>query len=115
MNGDNPLGDLAGVVQQATEVLAGSTPGTDAGGTSAGELAVLDSNVLPPIPLTGQGTGGLGDAIVRLIRPRVMGNVPLLGPVSVAPYGNPTPGVGTFVFISALLLMGYGALRLTRG
>ena len=115
MNGDTPLGDLAATIQQATDVLAGTIPGTDAGGSSAGDLAVLDSNVLPPIPLTTRGTGGFGDTLVRLIRPRVMGNVPLYGPVSVAPYGNPTPGVGTVVFIAALFLMGYGALRLARG
>jgi len=110
---DNPLGDVSAVIQQATDVLAGGTPGSDT--PASGDLAVLDSNVLPPIPLTGQGTGGLGDTLVRLIRPRVMGNVPLYGPVSVAPYGNPTPGVGTLVFIGALVLMGYGALRLARG
>ena len=110
MNGTDPA-SLVTAIEQATDALAGGPP-SDTGG---GSLAVIDSNVLPPIPLGGGGGGGLGEWLARIARPSVMGSVPLYGPVAIAPYGQPTPGLGTIVFASFIFLAGYGLVRLMRG
>lgn len=76
--------------------------------------AVLLSNITPPIPLNGAGGGGFSQKLMALIRPGIVGTLPLVGAVNVAPYGAPTPGVGTVVFYSVLGLASYGLFILLK-
>lgn len=87
----------------AEQVVAGAQPAV---------TAVLLSNITPPIPLNGGGGGGFNQRLMGWIRPGIVGTLPLVGAVNVAPYGAPTPGVGTLVFYGVLALAGYGAFKL---
>ena len=87
----------------AEQVVAGAQPAV---------TAVLLSNITPPIPLSGGGGGGFGQRLMAWIRPGIVGTLPLVGAVNIAPYGAPTPGVGTLVFYGVLALTGYGAFKL---
>ncbi len=75
--------------------------------------AVLLSNITPPIPLGGTGTG-FSQKLLAWIRPGIVGTLPLVGAINVAPYGAPTPGVGPVVFYSVLALAGYGLFKLLK-
>src|SRR5713101_1245846 len=70
----------------------------------------LETNILPPIPLsldkTGQQTSWLS-----WVRPTIK-NVPLVG--TIAPYGEASGGVGTFVFFGVAFVFVLGLLMVAR-
>jgi hypothetical protein len=79
---------------------------------------VLESNVLPPLELKelDQAEGDVPPSpVLAAIRPRVVATFPILGRYEVAPYGEPTPGLGSLVFFTITALALYGAWRLVRG
>jgi hypothetical protein len=78
---------------------------------------VLESNVLPPLELElDQAEGETPPSpVLAAIRPRVVATFPILGRYEVAPYGEPTPGLGSLVFFTITTLALYGAWRLLRG
>lgn len=114
MNGETGSTDVvAQLTQAANDWLAGgdSTPPAP---TPAAVSAALTSNVLPPIDLAGGGGSGLGGTLLRWIQPTITGQLPVLGPVNIAPYGVANPLVGTIVFYTVLGLATYGAYKLFR-
>ena len=105
--------DVLAQLQQLTDEWLGAAEQVVAGAQPA-VTAVLLSNITPPIPLNGTGGGGFSQRLMQLIRPGIVGTLPLVGAVNVAPYGAPTPGVGTVVFYSVLALAGYGLFTLLK-
>lgn len=105
--------DVLAQLQQLTDDWLGAAEQVVAGAQPA-VTAVLLSNFTPPIPLNGSGGGGFSAALMRLMRPGIIGTLPLVGAVNVAPYGAPTSGVGTVVFYSVLALAGYGLFTLLK-
>lgn len=85
----------------------------DLGQVASGqELApiVLESNLLPPIALTGGEPSALTSAVVWILRPALR-NVPVVG--TVAPYGEPA-GYGTVIFYGVAIAAVIGLVYLWR-
>lgn len=76
--------------------------------------ATLVSNILPPIDLSGQG-GGYGGKLLAWIQPTIVGSLPIVGAVNIAPYGAANPALGTVVFAAFVGLAVYGAFHLIKG
>jgi len=77
---------------------------------------VFSTNITPEIPLeagTGQDQGAGG--LLAWLQPTITGDLPLVGPVNLAPYGQATPGLGAVVFYGVLLLAAVGAWKLIGG
>ena len=71
-------------------------------------VIVIESNVTPPIVLNGGDAGGL----LAWFQPTVRAELPFSGPLTVAPYGPATPGLGVVVFYGVIGLALYGGWRL---
>jgi hypothetical protein len=83
-------------------------------------VAELRSNVLPPIPiaLSGQGQreqGTFADSMLSFVQPTLTGDVPAVGHVTIAPWGEADSGIGTMIFLAFLGLAGYGLYKLVFG
>lgn len=105
--------DVLAQLQQLTDEWLGAADRMVEGAQPA-VSAVLLSNITPPIPLSGSVGGGFSARFMGLIRPGIVGTLPLVGSVNVAPYGAPTPGVGSVVFYTVLALAGYGLFKLLK-
>jgi hypothetical protein len=75
----------------------------------------ISSNLTPPITLsldTSAPPSPLVGWLLDLVQPTVVGTLPVVGAVVVAPYGVAGDLIGTLVALAAAALMVLGVLRL---
>ncbi len=116
MSQDNGTTDVvAQLTAQVQDWLSGAPDSAQQPVPGAAVSASLVTNITPPIDLSGASSSSWGGQLMRWIQPTIVGSLPVVGPVNVAPYGAANPAVGTVVFYGVLALAGVGALKLLRG